>query len=95
MTNPKPNAGGASVAVTGVAVNPTTANIAVGGTTQLAAVFAPTNATDKTGTWVSSNTAVATVDSTGKVTGKTAGNTQITFTTTDGAKTASAAITVA
>jgi hypothetical protein len=33
MTNPKPNAGGASVAVTGVAVNPTTANIAVGGTT--------------------------------------------------------------
>lgn len=49
MTNPKPNAGGASVAVTGVAVNPTTANIAVGGTTQLAAVFAPTNATDKTG----------------------------------------------
>jgi len=95
MTNPKPNAGGASLAVTGVAVNPTTANIAVGGTTQLAAVFAPTNATDKTGTWVSSNTAVATVDSTGKVTGKAAGNTQITFTTTDGAKTASTAITVA
>ncbi len=80
--------------VTGVAVNPASASIAVGGTQQLTATVAPSNATNTAVTWSSSNTAIATVSSSGLVTGVAAGTATITVTTQDGGKTATSAITV-
>lgn len=82
------------VNVTGVTVTPTTATLALTNTQQLTATVAPANATDQTGTWSSSSTATATVNSSGLVTAVAAGTANITFTTTDGAKTASCAVTV-
>ena len=85
---------GTPIAVTGVAVSPTSATVAVNATTQLTATVAPANASNKTVTWASSNTAVATVGATGLVTGKSGGTATITVTTQDGNKTAACAITV-
>lgn len=82
------------VNVTGATVAPTTTNVAVGATEQLTATVAPANATDKTGTWDSSDATKATVDAAGLVTGVAAGTATITFTTTDGGKTATCAVTV-
>lgn len=79
---------------TGVSVSPTTASIEVGETVQLTETVAPSNATDKSVSWSSSNTAVATVDSSGLVTGVAAGSATITATTTDGGLTATCAVTV-
>ena len=85
----------AVVAVTGVAVSPNTANVGIGSTQQLSATLTPANATNQSVTWTSSNTAVASVNATGLVTGVAAGTSTITVTTADGNKTATAAITVA
>jgi endo-1,4-beta-D-glucanase Y len=83
-----------NVPVTGVAVSPTSATINTGATQQLTATVSPSNATNKNVSWSSSNTAVATVNSSGVVTGVAAGNATITVTTQDGNKTATSAITV-
>lgn len=85
---------GTNVPVTGVSVSPTTASVATGATTQLAATVAPSNATNKNVSWTSSNTSVATVNATGLVTGVAAGSAVITVTTQDGNKTATSSITV-
>lgn len=82
------------IAVTGVSVSPTTASIAVGSTQQLTATIAPSNASNQTKTWSSSNPAVATVNSSGLVTGIAAGSATITVTTQDGNFTANSSITV-
>lgn len=66
----------------------------VGANETLTATVAPTNATDKTVTYKSSDTSVATVDSTGKVSGVKAGTADITVTTKDGSKTAKCTVTV-
>ena len=64
-------------------------------TTRLIATVLPTNATNKTVTWTSSNTAVATVDASGLVTAKSNGTATITATTTDGSnKSATCEVTV-
>lgn len=84
----------ATVAVTGVTLNPTTLELKVGGTGTIAATVAPENATDKTVTWSSDKTDIATVDSTGKVTAVKEGTANITVTTKDGSKTATCAVTV-
>ena len=84
----------ATVPVTGVTMNPTTASIAVNATSQLTATVAPSNATNKNVTWSTSSSTVATVSSTGLVTGKVAGTATITVTTADGSKTATCAVTV-
>jgi glucosylceramidase len=68
--------------------------VAAGGTTQLTATVAPSTATNKNVSWPSSNNSIATVNSTGLVTGVASGTATITVTTQDGAKTATAAITV-
>lgn len=65
------------VQTTGVTVTPTTAAIAVNGTTALTAALTPSGATG-TITWATSNAAVATVDANGTVTGKSAGSAVIT-----------------
>jgi alpha-tubulin suppressor-like RCC1 family protein/uncharacterized protein YjdB len=67
--------------VTGVTLSKTTDNIAVGATDQLTATIIPTNATNQILNWTSSNTAVATVDQTGKVTAVGEGTASITATT--------------
>jgi uncharacterized protein YjdB len=85
---------GTPILVTGVTVSPTSATVNINATKQLAATVNPTNAANKIVTWSSSNTAVATVNSTGLVTAVAAGTATITVTTQDGAKTATSIITV-
>ena len=84
----------ATVAVTGVSLNKTSATVNVNGATQLTATVSPSSAANKKVTWKSSNTGVATVDSSGKVTGKAVGEATITVTTADGGKTAACKVTV-
>jgi uncharacterized protein YjdB len=83
-----------AVAVTGVSINPTSANLQIGGSTDLTYTILPANATDKSVSWSSSNTAVANVNNNGHVTAVAAGTATITVTTTDGNKTASCTVTV-
>lgn len=83
-----------AVPVTGVNVTPSTATIQIGGNTTLSYSVSPNNATDKTVSWSSDNTNVATVDANGKVTGVAEGTATITVTTTDGNKTATCLVTV-
>ncbi|MEP6465186.1 MAG: Ig-like domain-containing protein [Parafilimonas sp.] len=82
------------IAVTSVAVSPTTATVNVGATTQLTATVAPSNATNKNVSWTSNNTSIATVSSSGLVTAVASGSATITVITQDGNKTATSAITV-
>lgn len=81
------------VAVTGVTLDQSEAEIAVGGTVTLTPTVSPSNATTKTVTWESSDDAVATVDG-GVVTGVAEGTATITVKTTDGNKTATCEVTV-
>lgn len=83
----------ATVDVTGVTVSPTTASVAVEGTTTITATVAPTNATNQNVTWTSDDENVATVAN-GVVTGVTAGTATITATTVDGGFTATCEVTV-
>ncbi len=85
---------GPAVAVTGVSVSPTTGSLAVNSTIQLTETVAPANATNKNVTWTSSNNSVATVNSSGLVSGVSAGSATITVTTQDGNKTATSSLTV-
>ena len=79
-----------------ISLNQTSATLTTKGKTlQLSATVTPSNATDKSVIWQSSNTAVATVSSTGLVTAVANGTATITATTTDGSNlTATCAITV-
>ena len=83
-----------AVAVTNVSINPTSANLQIGGGADLTYTVLPANATDKSVSWSSSNTAVATVNNNGHVTAVAAGTATITVTTTDGNKTATCSVTV-
>ncbi len=87
VTNP-------AVPVQSVSLDKTTLDLNVGENATLVATVLPENADDKTITWSSSNTAVATVDATGKVTAVAAGEAVITVTTTDGGKTATCSVKV-
>ena len=79
------------VPVTSVSLDRTTLTMTEGDTQTLTATVKPDNATDKTVTWSSSNTAVATVDG-GKVTAVAPGT--ATITAKAGDKTATCAVTV-
>ena len=79
--------------VTGVTLTPDKATLNVGETQELTAVVAPSNATNKTVTWESSDPDVATVKD-GVVTAVGKGTATITVTTEDGNYTAACTITV-
>ncbi|MGG5838761.1 Ig-like domain-containing protein [Huaxiibacter chinensis] len=82
------------VPVASVSVTPATSSGAVGSTVQLTANVLPSDATDKTGAWSSSDATKATVSSSGLVTRVATGTATITFTTNDGGKTGTSSITV-
>ena len=83
----------APVLPSGVNVLPTSAALTMNETRQLSATVVPANADDKTVTWTSSNTSVATVSATGLVTAKAAGTATITARTVNNL-TAACSITV-
>ena len=82
------------VSVTDVALDRPILLTNVGGRYKLSATITPSNASNKTVTWTSSDSNVATVDREGNVTAIAAGETIITVTTADGSKTASCEVTV-
>jgi len=63
-------------------------------TRQLTGTVNPATATDKSGTWTTSNATKATVNNVGLVTGVAAGTATITFTSRDGGFTGTTAVTV-
>lgn len=81
-----------TIAVTEVKITSTVKEVTAGEIITLTAEVSPADATDKTVTWTSSNESVATVDSTGKVTGVAAGT--ATITAKAGEKTAAVDVTV-
>lgn len=80
--------------VTGISLNYTEETLISGNQLQLRATVSPSNATDKTVKWMSSNEAVATVNSNGLVTAVAEGNTTITASSNDENKTASCQLKV-
>ncbi len=82
------------VAVTGVSLNKTSTTIDVGNSETLTATVSPSDATDKSLTWTTSNSAVATVNN-GVVTAVAAGTATITAkSNADNTKSASCTVTV-
>ena len=84
----------APVAVTGVSVSPNNLDLLIGGSSVLTATVSPNDATNKTVSWTSSNTNVATVDNDGTVHAVATGSATITATTADGGYTSTCAVTV-
>lgn len=82
------------IAITGVTLDKTTAEVVEDDSFTLKATIAPANASVQDISWSSSDETVAVVDDNGKVTGKTMGTATITVTTKDGGKTASCVVTV-
>lgn len=85
---------GSIVAVSGVVTAPATTSVAVGATRQLTATVSPSDASNKTGIWASSDTSKFTISTSGLITGVAAGTGSATFTTNDGAKVGTTAVTV-
>ena len=76
-----------TIPVTSIAIFPSSATLEVGQTSgQYTVQFNPSNATDKTLTWSSSNTNIATVSSDGRVTARSLGQAIITATSVNGKK---------
>ena len=88
------NGGTQTVAVTGVSLSKTSLTLVEGGSETLTATVSPDNASNKSVSWKSSATDIATVDGSGKVTAVKAGSATITVTTADGGKTATCSVTV-
>ncbi len=82
------------VNVESIGINLTELSLSPGEASQLTATVNPINATNKKVNWSSSNPTVATVDSTGKVLGLTAGGATITAETEDGARKITCNVTV-
>ena len=80
--------------VESVSLDKTTLTLKPGTSDTLSATVAPEDATDKSLRWTSSNTNVATVDATGKVTAAGNGTAVITASTVDGGFTAQCTVTV-
>lgn len=83
-----------AISVTGISLDITSKDLSKGYTFTLTPTVTPSNATTKTVSWSSSNTDIATVNSSGVVTGVDLGAVTITATTQDQSKTATCAVTV-
>ena len=81
------------IALTSISL-PSTKEVELGKTLTLTPTFNPSNTTDKTVTWTSSDESVATVNNSGVVTPKKVGSTIITVTSNQGKKTAKCTVTV-
>lgn len=81
------------ISVTGVVLDPAI-TIGLGTSRNLTATVVPANATYKKVSWVSSDTTIVRINSSGLVTGLKLGTATITVTTEDGAKTATSLLTV-
>ena len=90
--SPGPYVPPANVAVSSVSISVTAKEIVIGETLQLSATVSPSNATDKTITWSTSSSTVATVSPTGLVTGKAEGTADIKATA--GGKSSTCKVTV-
>jgi len=75
---------GTTQLITSLELNTTSVSMINGGTYQIEATITPSNATNKTLRYTSNNTSVATVSSSGLITGIAGGETTVTVTTTDG-----------
>ncbi len=73
-----------AVNVSGVTLDSNSVDLTIGETKALTATVAPVNATDKSITWTTSNSSVASVNQSGVVTANGVGSATITVTTTDG-----------
>jgi uncharacterized protein YjdB len=82
------------IPVTGVSLNQSYLTLAKGAAETLAATITPEDATNKSGLWASSDSAVCMVDQTGKVTAINAGTAVISATTQDGSFVAQCTVTV-
>jgi formylglycine-generating enzyme required for sulfatase activity len=82
------------ILVSSIILNKSTINLIVGETETLTATVSPADATNKTVSWASDNSAVATVGTSGLVTPVKSGTATITVTTTDGGYTALCEVTV-
>lgn len=82
------------VVATDVSLDKTSISLVQGNSRTLTATITPVNATNKKVEWQSSNNAIATVDSNGKVTAVNAGTATITVTTEDGNMTATCSVKV-
>ncbi|MGE7940623.1 phage major tail protein, TP901-1 family [Lysinibacillus xylanilyticus] len=82
------------VAVTSVSVSPQTTSVVKDSTRQLTVTVLPTEATNKNVTFTSSDNSIATVTSTGLITGVAEGSATVTVTTASGGKTATVSVTV-
>jgi uncharacterized repeat protein (TIGR02543 family) len=85
---------GNPIEVTGITLNLTKLELKEGESQNLVATVEPEDATNKNVAFTSTDTTVATVDGTGKVTAVKAGTATITATTEDGGKTATCEVTV-
>ncbi|OPJ60225.1 GH25 family lysozyme [Clostridium oryzae] len=83
-----------AINVTAVSLNKSTDTLVLGRTDTLTASITPTNATNQSVKWKSSNSTVVKVDSKGKLTTVSKGTATITVTTVDGNMTATCKITV-
>lgn len=77
-----------------VTINPSSLTLSVGRNYQFSAFVMPLNAEDKSVTWSSSNTSIATVDNTGQVSALSIGVATITATTNDTGKSGTCQLTV-
>lgn len=81
--------------ITSLSITPNPASVDAGSTVQLTPVILPTDATNKTLDWSSSDITVATVDGNGNVTGVKAGSVTISAKTKDGSNiTATCSVTI-
>ncbi|MBP1046215.1 Ig-like domain-containing protein [Enterococcus sp. BWM-S5] len=82
------------VPVIGISLSQTTLNVKEGDSAKLTATVTPNNATNQAIVWSIDNVAIATIDSSGNVTGVNEGTATVTATSVDGNFTATCTITV-
>ena len=90
----RPVYGDPVIPVESITIDKTEMTLSIGETSAISATVHPDNATNKKVSWSSSDEAVATVSSSGVVTGVAVGSAIITVRTSDGGKTATCSVTV-